>query len=86
MKEKKIKPKKLMSMQELLKSGRLYWIKSPQTLKKWVERDISRRNILKTQVIENDGRGKRYYFTSDNVEKYLEAFHGGRLDCTHEDE
>ncbi len=78
------KEKKLMTMQELLKSGRIYWVKSPQTLKKWVERDMARRNILKTQVIENNGRGKRYYFTSANVEKYLEAFHGGTLDCIDE--
>lgn len=76
--------KKLMTMQELLKSGRIYWIKSPQTLKKWVERDMARRNILKTLVVENNGRGKRYYFTSENVEKYLEAFHNGSLDCIHE--
>lgn len=79
------KKQKLMSMQELLKSGRIYWIKSPQTLKKWVERDISRRNILKTIVRKNKGRGHRYYFTSENVEKYLEAFHNGDLDCVHND-
>lgn len=79
-----MKAKKLMTMQELLKSGRIYWIKAPQTLKKWVERDMARRNILKTQVIKNNGRGTRYYFTSENVEKYLEAFHNGSLDCIHD--
>lgn len=67
-------------MQDLLRSGRIYWINSPQNLKKWVERDLERRNILQTIVVKNKGRGHRYYFESKNVEKYLEAFHNGNLD------
>ncbi len=65
--------KKLMTMQELLKSGRIYWIKSPQTLKKWVERDISRRNILKT-VVEIE---PATYFQCEfyaKLQKHLEPF------------
>lgn len=74
------KDKKLLSMTELLKSGRIYWVKSLPTLKKWVKRDMERRNILRTIIVQNDGRGSRYYFTPQYVEDYVNAFHRGELD------
>lgn len=74
------KDKKLLSMTELLATGRLYWIKSLPTLKKWVHRDMERRNILRTILIQNKGRGSRYFFTPQYVEDYVNAFHRGELD------
>ena len=69
-----------MSMTQLLNSNRIYWIKSLPTLKKWVDRDMNRRNLLRTIVIKNDGRGCRYYFTPQYVEDYVNAFHRGESD------
>lgn len=74
------KDKKLLSMTELLSSGRIYWVKSLPTLKKWVHRDMERRNILRTIFMKNDGRGSRYFFTPQYVEDYVNAFHRGELD------
>lgn len=75
-----MKEKKYLSMTGLLKSKRLSWIKSLPTLKKWVMRDIKRRNILRTIVIKNEGRGVRYYFTPQYIEDYVNAFYRGELD------
>ena len=67
-------------MTDLLKSGRIFWIKSLPTLKAWVERDMERRNILRTILLKNKGRGSRYYFTPQYVEDYVNAFYRGELD------
>ena len=80
MKQEDKKKKNLLSMTELLESKRIYWILSLPTLKKWVKRDIDRRNILRTIIVRNDGRGSRYYFTPQFVEDYVNAFHRGELD------
>lgn len=69
-----------MNMTELLASGRIYWVFSLPTLKKWVLRDMQRRNILRTIVDKNKGRGCRYYFTPQYVEDYVNAFYRGELD------
>lgn len=67
-------------MTQLLKSNRIHWVSSLPTLKKWVLRDIERRNILRTIVVPNSGRGSRYYFVPQFVEDYVNAFHRGELD------
>jgi len=74
------KERKLMTMTELLDSKRIYWVRSLPTLKKWVFRDMERRNILRTEMRKNKGRGSRYYFTPAYVEDYVNAFHRGELD------
>ena len=79
-KKKNIRPENYLSMTDLLKSKRLHWIKSLPTLKKWVLRDMARRNVLRTIVIKNDGRGARYYFEPKYVEDYVNSFYRGELD------
>lgn len=69
-----------LSMSDLLATKRIFWIESLPTLKKWVLRDIERRNILRTIIVKNNGRGVRYYFTPQYVEDYVNAFHRGELD------
>lgn len=78
MKDKK--KKEYINMSELLRSGRIFWVRSMPTLKKWVLRDLERRNILRTIVVEHAGRKKSYFFTKEYVEDYVNAFHNGELD------
>ncbi len=75
-----LKDKNLINMTQLLKSGRIHWVKSLPTLKKWVHRDMERRNILRTVIMKNNGRGSRYYFSPQYVEDYVNSFHRGELD------
>ncbi len=76
-----LKDKKLyVGMSDLLRSKRIYWVSSLPTLKKWVHRDMDRRNILRTKIEKNKGRGARYYWLKQHVEDYVNAFHNGELD------
>ncbi len=80
MEEKKDNKKIYNGMSELLRSKRLFWIFSLPTLKRWVHRDMKRRNILRTKIEKNKGRGARYYWLKEDVEDYVNAFHRGELD------
>lgn len=64
---------KYYTLNTLHQSGRIWWIKSLPTLKKWVLKDINHHNLLKT-IIDSDGKAPRYYFLKDNVENYVKAF------------
>lgn len=74
-----MKKKKPLSMNELFKSGDLYWIDSLPTLKRWVLRDLEGNNVLKTIVMQNNGRGTRYYFIAENIPKFIKAFEQNEL-------
>jgi hypothetical protein len=69
---------KLISMNALLLSNRLYWIRSTAALRRWVRKDLSKKNILGTIVNDYDGT-VRYFIPEDNVEKFVKAFEGGTL-------
>ena len=69
----------LITLNQLFKSHRVYWIKSLLTLKKWVKRDLETNNYLKTKVIERKGTGNRYYIPEANVDSFVKAFNDGKL-------
>jgi len=70
------KKSKIMSLRELHLSRRIWWIDSFQTLRKWVEKDMNKKNYLKTIKV-GTGRSNRYFFKSENIENYIRAFERG---------
>jgi hypothetical protein len=69
--------KRLITLNKLHKSKRIWWIKSLPTLKKWVLRDRDHNNLLKVQIV-NEGNAPRYYFLSENVTAYVKSFEKGQ--------
>lgn len=71
----------MYTMYELFKSGKIYWIKSFPTLRKWILRDMSSQNLLGTKVISaNAGKtGIRYFIPEDNIVKFVNAFNDKSL-------
>jgi len=72
--------KDAISLRQLHLSRRVWWIRSYPTLRKWVERDMEKKNYLKTIKV---GEGKttkiRYYFLKENIEKYVREFEKGEF-------
>lgn len=71
-----IKDKTLLSMREVLNRGLIPWIKSPQTLRKWIEWDKKNNNLLKPVIIITKGT-TRYYFNPENVKAFVETTRNG---------
>lgn len=76
-----MKKKGLMSMEELRKSGKIYWVKSTPSLKKWVLRDIAERNILRAIYVRDKASSKgRWYFNPEYVDEYVREFEKSKVD------
>lgn len=75
-KRKDDKEIEVLSLRQLLQ--RVWWIDSMPTLRKWVETDMQNKNHL-SAIKVGTGRGTRYYFKKENVEKYIRAFEEGRV-------
>jgi hypothetical protein len=69
-------PKEAISLYGLHQSRRIWWIKSRETLKRWVEIDMANNNYLKTIIVQI-GKNKKYYFLNENIEAYVRAFEKG---------
>jgi hypothetical protein len=69
---------KTYTLNQLFKSGKIYWIKSLPTLKKWVLRDMQNNNYLKTTIVR-DKFVPRYYFLDSNVKTYISKFQDGNV-------
>lgn len=69
------------TMFELFKSGRIHWIKSFPTLRKWILRDMSSQNLLGVKIISTTSgkTGVRYFIPSSNVEKFIASFNNKTL-------
>lgn len=69
---------KIYTLTQLHNSGKIYWIKSLATLRKWVLRDLKGNNYLKT-IIKRDKYVPRYYFSEDNIREYIKKFQEGNV-------
>ncbi len=68
-------------MEELRKSGKIYWIKSTPCLKKWILRDLRNRNILRSIYVKGETSSKgRWYFNPKYVDEFVEAFEKKELE------
>jgi len=76
-----MKEKEIISLNELYKSKKIYWIDTSLTLRKWIQRDIITNNILEAKTIESNGyqTGLRYYIPKKNVNSFIIAFEQGNL-------
>ncbi len=72
--------KEIISLRQLHESGKIDWIQSPLTLRRWVEKDIRINNILKAVVIKSNSKtGTRYFIPSKNIDKFIELFKDNTL-------
>lgn len=58
-------------MLQLVKSGKIYWIKSLPTLKLRVMEDYRTKNLLNVRIRKNKGRGVRFFFDPKDVDAYV---------------
>lgn len=70
---------KYISLHKLHCSRKIYWIRSFQTLRKWVEEDINGRNILQAHVKENRRTGRRFYIPKENIKEYIKAYNKAEI-------
>lgn len=68
----------LISMNALLRSKKIHWVKSLAALKRWVDKDMESANILQTIRITHKGV-TRYYFRKNKVDEFVRAFNAGEL-------
>lgn len=79
------KKEKLISMNEVLQKRMLDPIAlSPQTLLKWVKKDLEGKNLMGVVVVKNEGRGHRYWFNQKGIEEFLRAFKNQELSDEYE--
>ena len=62
-----------VSLLEIHKSRRLYWIDSLPTLRRWVVLDSKKNNYLKAEKV-GEGLKTRYYFQKANVDEFVRAY------------
>jgi len=67
-----MKDKKYLTLNQLYHSKKIWWIKSRPTLKKMVINDKMGANVLGTVIVKD--RAPRYYFLTENVDKFIKAF------------
>lgn len=70
-----------ITLNELFKSGKIYWVKSFVTLKRYLELDREHNNILQSKYIEasNGPTGKRYFIPKDRIDIYINAWEDDTL-------
>lgn len=71
-----MKNKKLLSVHEIWKTKKIYWVSSYKTLLKYVSKDYT--DILKP-IIKGRQSGKRYFVTEKNLDNFIENFENNKL-------
>jgi hypothetical protein len=74
-----INPERIYTLVEIVPiTKEIGWIKTRQTLKKWIDYDREHDNVLKS-IVKGYGNGKRYYIQGINLISYLAQFEDGSL-------
>lgn len=69
-----------ISLEELRRSGKIFWVKSSPSLRRWVLLDMATTNILKPVYIRVPGKKKGLWkFNTARVDEYVEAYKKGEL-------
>ncbi|MFA5395700.1 MAG: hypothetical protein WC346_06740 [Methanogenium sp.] len=68
--------KKLLSVHEIWKSKKIYWIVTYKTLLKYISKDYV--DIFKP-IVKGSRSGKRYFVTEDNLQEFIRKFEGNEL-------
>jgi len=68
--------KKLLSVHQIWKSKKIYWIVTYKTLLKYISKDYV--DIFKP-IVKGSRSGKRYFVTEENLDKFIEMFETNQL-------
>ena len=68
--------KQLLSVHQIWKSKKIYWITTYKTLLKYISKDYV--NIFKP-IIKGSRSGKRYFITEKNLNDFIEKFEQNKL-------
>lgn len=67
-----------ISLYKLIKSGKITWIKSYQTLRKKIEEDKEYKKILDPKT-KGEKTGRRFFIPIENVDKLIKAYKDGKI-------
>jgi len=68
--------KKLLSVHQIWKSKKIYWITTYKTLLKYVSKDYA--DIFKP-IIKGRRSGKRYFVSEENLDDFIKKFEQNKL-------
>lgn len=68
--------KKLLSVHQIWKSKKIYWIVTYKTLLKYISKDYTQ--IFKP-IVKGSKSGKRYYITENNLNEFIRKFESNEL-------
>ena len=68
--------KQLLSVHQIWKSKKIYWITTYKTLLKYISKDYV--DIFKP-IIKGNRSGKRYFITEENLNDFIEKFEQNKL-------
>ena len=68
--------KKPLSIHQLWRSKKIYWVDTYKTIIRYVSKDYT--DIFKPIVI-GSGTGKRYFVKAENIDKFVRMFENNKL-------
>ena len=66
----------LLSVHQIWKSERIYWVTTYKTLLKYISKDYVK--IFKP-IVKGSRSGKRYFVSEENLEKFIKMFENNEL-------
>ncbi len=70
------KEKKLLSIHQIWKEKRIYWISTYKTLLKYISKDYV--EIFKP-IVKGNRSGKRYFVKEENLQEFIRKFESNEL-------
>ncbi len=71
-----IEQKKLLSVHQIWKSKKIYWIVTYKTLLKYISKDYA--TVFKP-IVKGSKSGKRYFVTEENLAEFIRQFENNEL-------
>jgi len=68
--------KNLMTIRQIWKSKKIYWVGTYKTLLKYVSRDYT--DIFQP-IVKGSRTGKRYFVKEENIDKFVMKFENNKL-------
>ena len=68
--------KKLLTVYQIWKSKKIYWVKTYKTLLKYVSKDYVEHF---KPIIKGNRSGKRYFVTEENLAEFIRKFEANEL-------
>ena len=70
------KEKELLSVHEIWKTKKIYWVQTYKTLLKYVSKDYKE---IFNPIVKGSKSGKRYFVSIDNLNEFVKKFESNQL-------